>query len=106
MNKKLRNNWFVKHLFFGGRPDWVKEENVIWATKLEYDNKGFHNIKVGDKFEGAACGNWFGDQTCTDIQGEYVYGTTTLVVFKKEHIRPIIASNKPPELLQYSKYGT
>lgn len=101
----MKNNWFRRML--GLKPRWVKEiENegeVIYATKLEYNNGGFYDIKVGDKFEGAACGHWFKDQTCLSIEGDMVYGTSTLVIFHKKYIRPILSTNDVPKTLIYSK---
>lgn len=101
MKKKIRNCWIVKWLIFGGRPDWV-DRGVIYKTKIEFNNKGFYDIKIGDKFEGAACGNWFDNQICTGINGDVVYGTTTCAVFRKEFIRPLLPTNNDPETLIYS----
>ena len=47
---------------------------------------GEDNIKIGDKFCGYACGSFFDNQECTSIQDDLIYGTTTLVAFRKENI--------------------
>lgn len=82
-----------------------KNENVqlsgksLGGYKIHIDNIGFYDIKVGDKFEGAACGNFFGNQVCQSVdEGEEgcVIGSTTLVTFRKCNIRPIKEGNSAP----------
>jgi len=48
---------------------------------------GENNIKIGDKFSGYACGNYFTNQICNNfINDELIIGTTTLVIFNKKNI--------------------
>lgn len=47
---------------------------------------GEDSIEIGDKFCGYACGYFFDNQKCTSIEDNFIYGTTTLAVFKKENI--------------------
>lgn len=77
-----------------------EEHGDIGGYKINLEGTGFNDIQVGDRFEGCACGHFFTDQTCQSIDGEYVYGTTTLAIFRKENIRPIGAGS-PPTVTAY-----
>lgn len=50
---------------------------------------GCENIKVGDKFEGYACGNWITDQVCFEINDNYVIPESRVASFDKKYIRLI-----------------
>lgn len=62
---------------------------------------GFPNIKVVDEFEGFACGHYFTNQIAREVNGDNVFGTTDLVVFSKDYIRPIRDNAEPIQF--YSK---
>jgi len=51
------------------------------------DILGEDSIKIGDKFSGYACGNYFTNQTCRGFTSDgLIMGTTTLAVFDKKNI--------------------
>lgn len=77
-----------------------KEDGTVIASyKINLEGCGFDNIKVGDRFEGCACGHFFTDQVCTEInENGFILGTTTLVVFRACNIRPIHPDNQAPSI--------
>lgn len=85
--------------FFRVRPKEIK--NGIGGYEIHINGIGFYDIKIGDKFEGAACGHFFSNQKCESVNGEYVIGTTTLVTFRKCNIRPITENAQSPYLETY-----
>lgn len=80
-------NLLIKALSYAifGEP---KSETTQIATGGPHpDIMGVDDIKVGDRFYGYACGNFFENQICTNItKDDLIVGTTTLVVFKKCNI--------------------
>ena len=71
--------------------------NVVEFGFKKPKDIGYPDIKVGDKFEGFACGCFFTNQVAKRVNGEFVEGTTNLAIFSKEYIRPIREHNMPPE---------